>query len=451
VPYFKGFLLIVWCLTLGGVDAHSQETFLVTSSSDSGAATLREAITRANLTPQQDVVELRLPHGAVISIQSALPVVTAPLQIVGEQPASIMLAGDQAGDVSGLVIRSDDVSVVGLSVVGFARHGIEILGFSRVYIHECRIGVLLNDEAAPNGAAGIHIEGGTEHGVTFNVISANRTGIEMRGGRRHHIGGNRIGAVGDVVVGNREDGIDVRDAIDLLIGDAGCRTLCINFTNWIAGNGASGLHLSGENTTVTGNFIGSSDASAEGNRTHGVVVDGGRMSISGNMINSNAGDGVRVLAGLATIRGNIIRSNGGIPVDVGGEGATANDFLDYDDGPNHFQNAPVLTEAKASADGWYVKGYLASEPLKQYSVDLISNSDCGETAPFAASPQFVTTNAEGRAEFAFAGAEAGATGFSVAAIAPWRRVIVCRSASCFASGQPQRCWPQMSVPRAEGK
>ena len=50
-----------------------------------------------------------------------------------------------------------------------------------------------------------------------------------------------------------------------------------------------------------------------------------------------------------TIRGNSIFSNGGIGIDLGGDGVTANDALDADNGPNQRQNYPIIVSAAPTA------------------------------------------------------------------------------------------------------
>jgi len=43
-----------------------------------------------------------------------------------------------------------------------------------------------------------------------------------------------------------------------------------------------------------------------------------------------------------------VQSNGGLPIDLGGDGPTANDPGDFDTGPNNLLNYPVITASAGS-------------------------------------------------------------------------------------------------------
>ena len=161
-----------------------------------------------------------------------------------------------------------------------------------------------------NANAGIYVEnstraqiGGTNPGAG-NVISGNRTGIEIYG-PSNQIVANRIGTTAD-----------------------GFGAL---------GNSLSGIQIgSGGNPAPTGNVV------------------GGTVAGAGNIIAFNGGSGVLIQDNSDTtinnpILGNSIHSNGGLGIRLGGTGVEPNDPGDGDGGPNRLQNFPVLTSATSGA------------------------------------------------------------------------------------------------------
>ena len=62
----------------------------VTSSADSGAGTLRDAIDQANAGgPDRDIIALKLPAGAIIDLTSALPVITDTVAILNRDAKNV--------------------------------------------------------------------------------------------------------------------------------------------------------------------------------------------------------------------------------------------------------------------------------------------------------------------------------------------------------------------------
>ena len=99
---------------------------------------LREAIVEANQDPVKDIIKFNLPSGQnIIRISSNLPTIINPLIIDGTSQFGysgkpiVTLKGDKFGTLTGiyttqigLSISSDDVTVKGLSIVGFVEYGI---------------------------------------------------------------------------------------------------------------------------------------------------------------------------------------------------------------------------------------------------------------------------------------------------------------------------------------
>lgn len=116
----------------GFEDRQLLSTFLVTTPTDVGPGSLRQAILDANASPGQDTVAFQIGAGGPQTIlpNSALPVVTDPVVLDGTtQPGYtgnpiIELAGTQAGAlVTGLTISAGASTVRGLVINSFGDGG----------------------------------------------------------------------------------------------------------------------------------------------------------------------------------------------------------------------------------------------------------------------------------------------------------------------------------------
>ena len=224
----------------------------------------------------------------------------------------------------------------------------------------------ITDAAEPSTAAG-----GTQIGLaspgTSNYISNNADGVLVNG-QFTTVQNNFIGTEG----ANSDAGIRLdRDPSNVSIGVAG-------FGNEIVFNTNGGIVVeSGTDIGIQGNYIGeTASGSLLGNDSDGIqiapitgdIVSGVTIGYPvsaaipeanaplegglGNRIRNNTLDGVRV-AGEGTVenvsvRGNIIASNGGIGIDLGPDGATANDFGDTDTGVNNLQNTPEIDQSQTT-------------------------------------------------------------------------------------------------------
>jgi hypothetical protein len=230
---------------------------------------------------------------------------------------------------------------------------------------------------------GSQVEGnyiGTD--VTGAVALGNQDGILIAGEAGGHVIGSQAAGAGNLISGNRRDGVRIENA------DAG-------------GNIVQGNRIG---TDATG-------ARALGNGGAGVSfvsaanVVGGTEAGAANTIAFNGGAGVDVRGSSAVgnvIRGNAIRSNAGLGIDLGGDGVSANDPRDADSGPNQLQNYPVL--ALAIAVGvTRVTGTLNSSAGATFTLDFYASaaadpSGFGEGARHLGSA-VVATDAGGNAFF----------------------------------------------------
>ena len=178
--------------------------------------------------------------------------------------------------------------------------------------------------------------------------------------------------------------------------------------NVISGNDQAGVRLTGGATanSVQGNIIGvnASGTGVLGNGI-GVHVDGASTNVigglaagAGNEIAFSTTIGVLVGQGSSdnAIFGNAIHQNGTLGIDLVGDGVTANDPGDIDEGANNRTNFPVLS---AAAGG--VQGTLNSFPDATFRIEFFGNLACdasgnGEGQILLGSTS-VTTDATGNA------------------------------------------------------
>src|SRR6185436_19161175 len=199
--------------------------------------------------------------------------------------------------------------------------------------------------------------------------------------------------------------------------------------NLISGNGHFGILLRDGGVTgnsVRGNTIGvsangrggfglpnggsesSDDGLAETEARAGIYVAGsyntiGDMEAGGNTIAFNAGTGITLAFGSGnSILGNSIFSNNELGIDLNGDGVTFN-HQGVIDGPNTYQNYPVLSVATSDAETTRVGGFLDAEPDQNYTIQVFANDSCdpsffGEGKTYLGSFS-VTTDSTGRAIF----------------------------------------------------
>jgi hypothetical protein len=221
---------------------------------------------------------------------------------------------------------------------------------------------------------------GVADAAEANVISGNLAsgvGINGSGTDNNAVAGNLIGtnSAGTVAIGNAQRGL-------FISGGAHANTIggmSPALGNVISGNTLSGILIENAgtaNNVVIGNAIGT-DALRTldlGNMTVGVLVQGGAHDNAiggtapgaGNAIGFNKQGGVTVADSGTTgnsILGNSFFSNAGLGIDLGGDGATANDAGDADTGPNNLQNFPIITVAKMSGGKLLVTYSVPSDPV----------------------------------------------------------------------------------------
>jgi parallel beta-helix repeat protein len=385
-----------------------QNSFLVTTTADSGAGSLRQVLVNATNPALDIIITFDIPGSGVQTITpaSALPLITQSIVIDGlSQPgasqASLLIAldGSNAGSVSGLTLNAGNATIEGLIISNFADNGVVSNGsdndfFSNQINQNGQSGVLLQ-----NGASNNVIGGATS--TTANQIGGNTLAgvmISGPGTNGNVLGNNEIGSMNGygVVVANGSSGNAIQD-------------------NNIFGNLQSGVQVSGPSTTD--NTL--QDNTIQMNGADGVdILNGANGNVlQDNTLVNNSQDGV-LLAGAGTdanvLQGNTIGVNqqGGVVIN---NGASDNLIGDEDagdanqisgspqgvvvDGPgtvgnsiqgnsitatggpgiilsangNDMQSAPVLT----SFIGSTVTGYLNGTAGVNYNIELFANPASG--------------------------------------------------------------------------
>lgn len=365
-------------------------TFTVTNTADSGAGSLRQAMSGAIGAGGGDVT-FAIPTteagfaGGVFTIapSSALPTIRNGVKIDGTtqtaatgdtNPAGpVVLNGSLIPSASGLFISGDGNTIQGLVVNGFTTGAAISVSYaggdftpSGNAIQDNFFGTDAAGRAPVPNRAGIGIGGygspfaqAADNIVRRNLIAASYYGVVLCDTVRTDISANTIGLAG-AGLGNSGQGI--------LLTCAGVVA-----------------------TTISANTITNSGAEAISDFPDYRYSDG-RLH-DANRITRNA-----------------IFANGALGVDLNPapfgtlDGVTPNDPGDGDAGGNGLQNYPVLTAATATGAGIEVRGTLNSQANTVFSVEVFGNeiadpSGYGEGQRYLATVA-VTTGADGNGAFA---------------------------------------------------
>lgn len=293
----------------------------------------------------------------------------------------------------------------------------------------------------PNNGPGVLDEGsgntigGTSAGAA-NLISSNGTavapepGVELEG-QHATVDGNLIGmdVAGSGAQANTGAGVLASDAANNANGFSRIAS------NVIGGNDGPGIELDQANNIVASNFIGTAGdkTSPLGNQV-GILAERGSQTIGGpssgaNVITDNTGAGIAVVnpasgtshtTGVLVFR-NSIFNNGGLGIDLGNDGVTLNHTPVDVDGPNKFQNFPVLTSASSASGQYKIEGTLDALPGGDYTIYVYGNPQCdasgyGEGQTDIAGGT-VTTDSSGHASFTLTGQGGVDPGLSLSPVA----------------------------------
>jgi hypothetical protein len=346
-------------VSLASVATSSAATFTVTSTSDSGPGSFRQAILDANATPGADTIAFNIPGTGVhtISPLSALPPLTddAGTTIDGyTQPGSspntlavgddavllIELNGVLAGSFSvGIAVQSSSNSIRGLVINRFHR-GILVQRSSNS-VTGCFVGSDPSGSIPRGNQGGIDLSelvppltnltiGGTDPGAR-NLVSGNlEFGVGGFGIADSIVEGNYIGTTktGMAPLANGSEGVIFGFSSKITIGGSAAGA-----GNLVSGNAGVGIGL-GSSTlqmVIQGNFVGTN---ATGSRAIPNAIGiaaaqadeariGGSAAGERNVISGNQQRGIS-LANCRNyvVQGNLIGpdSSGFLPIPNGGPG-----------------------------------------------------------------------------------------------------------------------------------
>ncbi len=355
----------------------------VTNTNDSGAGSLRDAITQANTdnTTGADTISFAIGTGTqTIALQSALPTITRPVFINGaSQPAAsgstgsaprIVIDGSKAGaGANGFVLTGAGGSQIrDVAIVNFGDstnsggRGILVNDAGGDTFVENYLGVDPDGRTAKPNVVGIELRSANNivgsamtstSTLTPNLISGNKSdGILISGANasKNLVIGNLIGTdiTGALSVGNLH-GVTLAAASNNIIGGTASST-----TNLISGNvgpdfgSGIGVYFTGTSTgnIVAGNLIGTDASGTKAdNNAYGIyfgtfnnpttseiisnVTIGGSVAGAGNTISGN-GIGIAGNIAASTIAGNRVGTDvtgalgigNGIGIYLGATGTT---------------------------------------------------------------------------------------------------------------------------------
>jgi hypothetical protein len=301
---------------MGAVEV--QRTYVVTTTDDTGAGSLRAAIETNNVLGIGDGrITFNIPGPAPHVIQPLSAITTQrPVFIDGwSQPGYsgtplIEIDGSMApAGTNGLTIRGQGSVVRGLAIGGFAG----------------------------GSAYGIICSAGTPTGLTQSRIYRNAIGVNTLGTTGHANQGGIQAVAGGYQIGSNLDGVN-----DEAEG------------NIISGNDTYGVYLVVSGNVIAGNKIGT--------------------DVSGRVAIPNGRAGIVLVAGTDNaIRRNSIAFNGGLGIDISGNGVTLNDDQDADGGPNGLQNFPVLSALAPRSDSTRLTVEMSAAPRTTYAIEFFEN------------------------------------------------------------------------------
>jgi parallel beta-helix repeat protein len=241
-----------------------------------------------------------------------------------------------------------------------------------------------------NTGYGIHVSVGNGCTIQGNKIGTNSAGTESlpnqygiasSGAPALVIGGNFNAGEGNLVSGNRLDGIFIGNSVGTVvkgntIGTDPSATRPL-------GNGGAGVNLDQNSTDALVGGVASGEANAIAWNQNGVYNSGVRNAI----------------------RANPIFFNERLGIDNDPAGVTKNDPLDADMGANELQNFPFISTVDYGTTTLTVHGILKSTPNTTFDIDVFESPSCTprprdllQSAYFLGTQQ-VTTDGSGDAPF----------------------------------------------------
>ena len=374
--------------------------YTVSNTNDSGAGSLRDAITAANSSSSTQYSGITFSVAGVITLASDLPAITqkvlidgttAPGYVAGNTTTAPLVAVNFNNAGSGFNFNSGSAGsgITALSIYGSNSNGIT-LNASNIVLLKNYVGLNLSGAAGGNAKDGVYISSTSTNniigtnpksisGLYSNVISGNTLhGIQIYGSTGNKIQANAIGTnpAGTAKISNGSDGIYVTYfAVDNTIGGTAYVNSATGQTNnptgnkgtvpivsiapplgnLISGNGGNGVLIDhgSELTVLSGNFIGTNNVGtlAISNALNGVYIfNANNNQLIGCTFEDNPFIYYNVLSG-NTLNGLLIENSNTILVQANFFGAGANNASMVPNGLNGIW-------VKGTSSGVQVGGYI---------------------------------------------------------------------------------------------
>lgn len=358
---------------LEAITEFGSETFVVTTTADSGPGSLRAALLANNtsVAGAPNRIEFAIPGAGPHRIQPASPLPSiqhavhldgfsqpgsrANTQVLGDDAdLRIQIASGPGSGPTGLGLVAQDCTLSGISLTGWFQ-AVNISG-NRAGIRGCRVG-LAPDGTAPGNSVGVRVQSGSGHRIggdvpaARNLIGGNGTPVDILAGSNVRVEGNHVGVGPGGTARPNTGPISVRGTGHRIGGEVP------GSGNVISGNTAGGLFLTeATDCLVLGNRIGTDAAGLVALPNVGVGVEvsstalgtriGGPVSGEGNLISGNTGLAVRAAAAIVLLGNRIgvpsigetpLPNTGGIDLTapgstVGGVGAGEANIIAYSPG-----------------------------------------------------------------------------------------------------------------------
>ncbi|MBU1720660.1 MAG: right-handed parallel beta-helix repeat-containing protein [Bacteroidetes bacterium] len=328
-------LILASIATLMSLQTALGATYTVTTTSDSGAGSLREAMTNTNSAYGADVINFNIPN-----TDPGYDSVTGTWKITITTSLPYLYMGGVTIDGASQTVNQGNTNLVGPEIVIEGNSGLQyaiaLVGASNtvkdIIVGGCQVGIIIYNSTATlntvrNCWLGLAPDGTTpfpnEYGILINnaavnssilnnIVSGNTTGgIALSEAGTATIRGNYIGfnAAFDDTVPNANGILLDRSSNNTIGGTTAAHR------NFISGNTMSGIVVSGlssSNNTISGNFIGTdiTGMTAVPNESGIILANAPNNTIGGtkgNVISGNLQSAI-ILNGTGT-NDNIITGN----------------------------------------------------------------------------------------------------------------------------------------------
>jgi hypothetical protein len=284
------------------IGASEVQTILVTNTSDSGAGSLRQAITDANATPGTDAINFQDGLSGTISLTTELPLLSTSLKLngPGANLMNVARSGAAVTNFAVFTIYSGPsnvnvwVTISGLTISGGTASGVKIIG--TLTMNNC----VITNNSNPGGGGGIINGFGPEFGsLTLNNCTVSNNNAVQSGGGINN--GAPLTINNSTISGNHSDlhggGIVVGSHTVIIINTTMTNNRAdLNNDTFGAGGGMSqsggGTRIL-RNTIVAGNFRGTGavrsdlDLAASPTSSFNLIGDGTGMSGIVDGVNGN--------------------------------------------------------------------------------------------------------------------------------------------------------------------